>query len=343
MLAAVLHGPNDLRVENVPEPVLPAGGLVIETAAVGICGSDVRNWRHGSHRLAEPQVVGHEVAGVVVASDSAEFPAGTPVGICPGMPCGRCTFCERGMGNMCSERLVLGYDLPGGMAERLAVPPAAIAAQCIVTIPAAIPLELAPLAETLHTILNGQDRAGIDRGDRVLIFGLGPVGVLHAAVATDRGAVRVLAVDPIGSRVDTAAELLGRDRVMRIEDGWQDRARKRSDGDGWDVVVVATAAPAAFITAMELVGRGGRVLAFAGTSGVGAPVELDLRRVHYEQISVIGAFGGTPQTYARAVEWLARATFPIERLVTARLPLAEALEGFARVERGDGLKTMLRP
>ena len=69
MLAAVLHGPNDLRVEHVPEPILPVGGLVIETAAVGICGSDVRNWRHGSPRLAGPQVVGHEVAGVVIASD----------------------------------------------------------------------------------------------------------------------------------------------------------------------------------------------------------------------------------------------------------------------------------
>lgn len=343
MLAAVLHGANDLRLEHVPEPVLPVGGLLIETTAVGICGSDVRNWRQGSPRLMGPQIVGHEVAGCVVASDSVELPVGTPVGVCPGIPCLRCSYCARGLGNLCPDRLVIGYDLPGGMAERFAVPAAAIAAGCVVPLPASVPLEIAPLAETIHTILNGQDRAAIGPGDRVIILGLGPVGVLHAAVAGQRGAARVLAVDPIGGRVDAAAGILGLDRVIRAEAGWQDRARAQTDGQGWDVVVVATAASTAFATAMEVVGRAGRILAFAGIAGATSVVDLDLKRLHYEQISVIGAFGGTPRTYARAVAWLADTTLPVERLVTARRPLGEALEAYAGVERGDGLKTMLRP
>jgi L-iditol 2-dehydrogenase len=341
MLAAILYGPNDLRVEQAPEPRLPTGGLVVETAAVGICGSDVRNWRQGSPRLKGPQVLGHEVAGTVSASDSPVFPVGTPVGVCPGIPCLRCGFCRRGLANMCPNRQVLAYDLPGGMAERFAVPAAAIASGSVVAIPARIPLTLAPLAETLHTILNGQDRAAIGMHDSVLVLGLGPVGVLHAAVAAGRGASPILAVDPAAGRVEAAARILGPDHVMRLEEGWQQRATDRTGGEGWDVVIVANPAPAAIANAMELVAPVGRILAFAGVGGPTPIVGVDISRVHYRQVSIIGAFGGTPLYYERAVRWLAETSFPVAELVTARLPLSDAVEGFARVERGEGLKTML--
>lgn len=341
MLAVVLHGPNDLRVERIAEPTLPPGGLVIEPAAVGICGSDVRNWRHGSHRLHGPQVLGHEIAGIVRESDSEAFPVGTRVAVCPGIPCLACRFCARGLASLCPNRQVIAYDLPGGMAERLAIPAAAIRSDSVVAVPGGIDLAVAPLAETLHTILNGQDRAAVGAGDRVLVLGLGPVGVLHAAVAASRGARQVLAVDPVAERVELAGAILGRDAAMVLEPGWEERALERSDGESWDVVIVANAAPAAVALAPRLAAPAGRILAFAGVAGPDPVVGLDMARLHYGQLSVIGSFGGTPATFARAIDWLSSTSLPLAEIITSRLPLAAAPDAFLRVERGEGLKTIL--
>lgn len=343
MLAAVLHGPDDLRMEEVAAPSVPAGGLVVATTAVGICGSDVRSWRWGNPRLRGPQVLGHEVAGVVADSDSSALPVGTRVAVCPGMPCGTCRNCRRGFESLCPTRRVLAYDIPGGMAERFAVPAEAIACGGVVEVPASLPLVYAPLAETLHTVLNGQDRAAVEGGDRVLVLGLGPVGLLHAAVALRSGAATVLGVDPAAGRVEAAGAVIGTEHVLQTLADWEEQALLETDGEGWDVVVLASPNPSAFASAMRLAGAAARVLAFAGTPANTPELPLDIGRVHYRQLSIIGAFGGSPRHFARAVEWLATSPVALGALVTDQLPLSKAVEAFGRVESGTGIKTVLLP
>lgn len=170
MKAVVLHGPDDLRVEEVPEPTLPMGGILVRPAFAGICGSDVRTWRHGSPRIRRTQVLGHEFASRVAASDADDIEVGTPVAICPGAPCGVCRACGSGRGNLCVERSVLGYDLPGGMAELVAVPAEWIRTGGVVALDPARSIEVGALVEPLHTVLNGQDQARIAAGDTVLVL-----------------------------------------------------------------------------------------------------------------------------------------------------------------------------
>lgn len=342
MLAITLHGPNDLRVERVRKPDLPEGGLIVRICSVGICGSDVRNWRHGSHRLAGPQVVGHEMAGVVDGSDAPEYPIGTAVAVCPGIPCLRCGLCQRGYANLCPNRTVFGYDIPGGMAEFLAIPADAISAGNVVRVPESLPVEFAALAEPLHTVLNGQDRARIGPQDSVLVLGLGPIGVLHMASAKSRGASPVLGLDLNQGRVRSAGEILGGEQTLPIEEGWESRVLAMTDSQGWDVVIVANSAATSLSTAIRLAGPAARVLAFAGVA-LGTPVvDLDLNRVHYRQLEITGSFAGTPRYYQKAVRWLSDQDLPLQALVTAQLPLSRAVEGYEMVERGDGFKTMLR-
>lgn len=341
MLAVVLYGPNDLRLEEITDPSLPPGGLVVRTCTVGICGSDVRNWHYGSHRLRGPQVLGHEMAGTVEESDCPDFVVGTRVAICPGMPCLHCRFCQRGQSNLCLNRHVFAYDLPGGMAEAMGIPAEALDRGCVVKVPDSVPLEFAPLSEPLHTILNGQDRAAVGLQESVLVLGLGPVGILHAFVAASRGASPVLGVDPLVNRAKAAGELLAPLHSMDMSSEWENRALELTDGQGWDVVIIANTSPTAISTAIQLSAANGRILAFAGVSGDAKAASVDLSAVHYRQLEVIGAFGGSPRYYQRAVRWLAEHPLPLSQLVTAQLPLAQALEGFARVERGDGFKTML--
>lgn len=341
MKAVVLHGPGDLRLEEVPDPVLPDGGVVVRTRTVGICGSDVRTWLHGSPRLRLPQVMGHELAGVVERSDVAGLPPGTPVAVCPSAPCQACRWCLAGRHNLCAARSVLGYDVPGGMAERFAAGPAWIANGSVVAVGGRVDERHAALAEPLHTVLNGQDQAAVAAGDAVLVLGLGPIGALHLAVAASRGARAVVAADPSPERVAQAADLVPGMRALTMEDGWEARAREAAGPDGFDVVIVAAPAKAAFRTAITLAAPMGRVLAFAGLPAGDPVVDVDMNAVHYRQLSIMGAFGGSPVWFRRAVEWLAATDLDLDRFVLDRFPLDRALDAFAHVRSGRGLKTLV--
>jgi L-iditol 2-dehydrogenase len=340
--AVVLHGPGDLRLDVVPDPTLPPGGVLVRPGAVGICGSDIRTWRYGSPRLRGPQVVGHEIAGVVVESDVAEIDPGTTVAVCPGAPCQDCRSCRAGHANLCPRRRVLGYDLPGGLAEMLAVPADWIRTGGVVPLDPRAPMEHGALVEPLHTVINGQDQVRIQPGEAVLVLGLGPIGVLHVAHARSLGAA-VRAVDPDPDRVAGADRILGGGTVDLMDAGWVDRARTAVAGDGYDVIVTAVGAPDAVATALELVEPGGRVLAFAGLPPDDRSIALDMNDLHYRQLSIVGAFGGTPDTFRRAAAWLARTTLDLDRFTPERYDLADALDAFASAASGRGLKTIVRP
>lgn len=341
MRAVVLHGPGDLRVDEVPDPALPPGGIVVRPGAVGICGSDVRTWRHGSPRLPGPQVPGHEFAGTVVASDVAGLPAGAWVAVCPGAPCQACRACRASHGNLCPHRRVLGYDLPGAMAELIAVPADWIRTGGVVVLEPTAPIERGALVEPLHTVINGQDQVAIRMGEAVLVLGLGPIGVLHMAHARSSGAT-ALGVDPLQERVERAGRILGDDLVDRIDDGWIDRARRLVDGGGFDVVIAAVGAPDAIATAIELAEPGGRVLAFAGMPPDTRTIGLDMNDLHYRQLSIVGAFGGTPDTFRRAAAWFERTPFDVEAFTPERFGLDQATAAFEAVAAGRGLKTILQ-
>jgi L-iditol 2-dehydrogenase len=238
---------------------------------------------------------------------------------------------------------VFGYDLPGGMAQALAVPAEALACKAVVRLPDTLPVEFAPLAEPLHTVLNGQARARVGAGDSVLVLGLGAIGILHLAVARSRGASAILGVDPNEDRARSACEILGPDVGLLMDLNWAQRVLDLTDGQGWDVVVIANSAPLSLSNAMKLIGPSGRILAFAGASPDAPMFEVDLNLIHYRQVEIIGSFAGTPAYYRAAVDWLAERHLPLDLLVTARLPLKDAVEGFEKVERGEGLKTMLEP
>lgn len=344
MRAVVLHGPNDLRIESRAVPEAQPGGLVVRTSYVGVCGSDVRNWRHGSPRLAHPEVPGHEVVGEVTESRDLRFTVGTRVAVCPGVPCGVCHACKAGRQNLCADRVVLGYDFPGGMEEFFAVPQESLSAGCVIPLPESLSLRVAVLAEPLHTVINGQNQVHIGPDDSVLVIGLGAIGSLHAALAMSRGARRVIAVDVRPERVAAAAALLGHKSTQLLVDGPDAAEALRLQGgeDGWTVAIIAAGAPNAVELAMSSVAPSGRVLAFAGLPPALATIPIDMNRIHYRQLEVVGAFGGTPSTYASAVAWLAESRLDLTALVADEFPLDRAEDAYRNVESGHGLKTVLR-
>jgi L-iditol 2-dehydrogenase len=126
-----------------------------------------------------------------------------------------------------------------------------------------------------------------------------------------------------------------------MDAAWEERIRGGLDGEGFDVVVVAAGSIAALDTALGLVQPGGRILAFAGLPPDAHAFDLDMNILHYRQLSLVGAFGGTPATFQRAAAWLADADLDVARFAPLRFPLVDAVAAFESVARGEGLKTLL--
>lgn len=224
MRAVRFHGPGDLRVEDVPEPVPGLDDVLIRPRAVGVCGTDV-HILDGGYPARAPVTLGHEVAGQVVTVGSAV--AGVSVGdlvtVQPNLPCDTCPQCRQGMEHLCDNRLAFGVELDGGMADLLLVP-----ARAAYPVPAGTPWQVAALAEPLACCVHGMDRLAPRSGLPLLVCGCGPAGVMLIALARLSGLAPIVAADPRADRRDLALRF-GADLALDpTEPGFEGRARSRS-------------------------------------------------------------------------------------------------------------------
>jgi L-iditol 2-dehydrogenase len=345
MRAAVFHGPEDVRVDEVPRPVIDETGLLVKVAACAVCGSDVRTFRHGARNITPPVVLGHEVSGTVeeVGAAVAGYSVGQRVAVAPAIPCGECRYCRRGAETMCERLQSIGYDFNGGLAEFLAVPPSAVRAGCVNSVPANVSFDEAAIAEPLACVINAQELIGVGEGDTVVVLGAGPVGCLHASLARIRKAAKVLLADIRPERLQLAAAF-GADRLI---DGSRDDVRARvleeTEGHGASVVIVAAPSHQAQELAVTLAARRGRVNFFGGLPKTRPTVTLDANMVHYRELSIVGSYGSRPAHNRMALELVAAGRLPVRALVGLELPLERVVDGLHAVEQGRVLKVVVRP
>lgn len=339
VLAAVFEGPGRVVVQDVPPPSCPSGGLLLAVHACAVCGSDVRIAAHGNPHIQPPQILGHEVVGTVAESDTAAVPVGGRVVIAPAIGCGRCRWCRAGRPNRCPDLRTIGYEFAGGFAEQLAVPAAAVAQGSVIPAPDDLPDQVACLTEPLACCLNGQEQVSVGEGDRVVIVGAGPIGVLHARLAAARGASAVVMVEQQAAR-RAQAERLGLGLVLPADDDLESRLAEATDG-GADVVIVAAPAATAQARSLAWLGRGGRLCLFGGLPPEHPPVPLETNRIHYGELLVTGCHGSSPRQNVAAMELLRSGAVPAADLVTAVFELADACLALAAAARGEGLKTVV--
>jgi L-iditol 2-dehydrogenase len=310
-----LHGPGDLRLEDVPEP-RPADGEVLLQVEVALTdGTDLKAYRRGHPVLLgpPPSPFGHEVCGIDVATGRRMVAANSA-------PCGACAACKRGQETLCEHLFPL---LNGAYAELLLVPER-IARRNLLPVPPGLLPEVAAMAEPLACCLHGIDVAGVQRGDTVAVVGLGPIGLMLCACVADAGGRPV----GVGSREERRALAPAFGAVA-------------ADAQGADVVIEAGGTTEAWERALALVRPGGTVLAFGGLPRE-ARVSVDPYRIHYEEVRLAGSFHHTPRHVRAALAFLASGAFPFERLVTH----AVGLEGVAALfddPPRDYLKAAVRP
>jgi L-iditol 2-dehydrogenase len=345
MLAAVLHGPDDLRLERRPTPSPGPGELLVRVGATTICGTDLRILRGEKTAGVRPgTVLGHEVAGQVVAAGPGVggYEHGQPVAIAPVLACGRCWACTHAMEHLCAAGHVVGYDVDGGLAEHLLVPAGAVTAGNVFRAGVGLPSEQLALAEPLSCVVNGQRRCEIRAGSNVLILGAGPIGLLHLQLARLSGADHVIVSEPGGAR-RAHAQRLG--ATAAVDPGAEDLALATLDatgGLGADAAIVCIGLPELVNQAVELVRPGGTVNVFAGLKGTGLTA-LDGNRVHYKELVVTGSSNSRRADYALALRMIETGRIDTASMLTHRFPLASVVEAIQTVTDREAIKVAVLP
>jgi len=337
----VFHGPGDLRREEIPVPTPGRGELVVRIDAALTCGTDVKTLRRGHPVMIPrvPTVFGHEFAGTVAAvgAEVRGVREGDRVVAANSAPCTTCPSCRRGRANLCEDLLFVN----GAYGEFIALPPRLVA-QNVVALPPALSAARAAFAEPLACALLGIERARVEAGQTVVIFGHGPLGCLLGMVAAMRRA-RVLLVGKAGWRLDRVrglgiGECLDATRTGDIVADIQ----HATAGRGADVAVDATGRPEVWEQAVDAVARGGSVVFFGGCAP-GTTIRLDTRRTHYEELTLLGAFHHTPALIRLAVELMASGALVPDGLISHRMPLDAVREALELMARGEAMKVLVEP
>lgn len=346
MKVARFHAPGDIRLEDSPEPVTGPGEVKIRVRNCSTCGTDAKIYRFGHHHIRPPRVMGHEIAGEIVAVGDGVtgWAPGDRVQVIAAIPCAECEECRRGHLTVCPNQESMGYHYDGGFAEYLVVPAKVLRVNGLNRIPDGVGFAEASVAEPLACVLNGQELVRVGAGDDVVVIGSGPIGCLHVRLARARGAARVFLADINADRLAMAADLVRPDEAIRAGDGdLVDTVLKLTGGRGPDVVITAAASGTAQEQAIRMAARQGRISFFGGLPKDAPIIRCDSNLVHYRELTIVGANGSSPAHNAKALRLIAEGAVPVADLITHRLPLDRVLDGIGIVTRGEAIKVTVEP
>jgi len=347
MLAAVYHGPNDLRVENVPVPGIGPGEILVKVLSASICGTDLRIF-HGNHRKYPPGTVripGHEVVGTIaeVGGVVSDYSVGQRVFCAPNTGCGHCRQCITGNNNLCANYDAIGVTSDGGFAEYVRIPANSVRQGNVIPISESVDPAVAALTEPFACVLRGQNALHVQPGEVVLVIGAGPIGVMHAKLARARGAGRVIVSEPIRER---AAQILrmGADRVVDpTSENLKTVVNEESQGRGADAIIVAAPVHAAQESALDLAAISARINYFGGLPKDRPSIKFDSNLVHYKELVITATTACSTADCWQATQIINSGLVDLSDVVSQRFPLKAAVDAFAAAEDRKSLKIVMEP
>lgn len=327
MKALVFHGPLKMKWEDVPEPKLQDGEVLVKVKAVGICGSDIHGYQGKTKRRIPPMVMGHEAAGEVAAlgPKANKFSVGQGVIIQPLMGCGDCPACGQGEINQCSGRSLLGVNAPGAMAEYVVV-----REKNLYPLPKGVSYSAASMVEPMSVVAHALSRTPSLLHKKVAVIGTGTIGLLAVMMARAGGALQLFAVDLSDYRLGLAKEL-GADAV--INSGRQDAGEiiKEKTGHGVDIVIECVGVAPAVQTAIASVRNGGHITLIGNSA---AMMELPEQELVVRELSVAGTYAFNRE-FPVMVEALGKGSLSVDKLISLQAPLEEGAEVFAKLGQGE--------
>jgi L-iditol 2-dehydrogenase len=338
MRAAVLHGKEQIQVEEVPPASLRAGEVRVEIEAALTCSTDLKVFKRGYHAkmLIPPTVFGHEFAGTIseVAPEVTGWRRGDRVAVANSAPCGECFYCRNRQENLCDDLLFLN-----GAYARSIVVPARIVEKNLLRLRPETDFCDAALVEPLACVVQGIEDTRLRAGQSVLVIGAGPIGLMFVALARHLGC-RVTVAGRGKKRLEIARRL-GAEQVLSVgeQSGLADAIRP---GLTFDVVIEAVGKPETWEAAVRLVRKGGTVNFFGGCPA-GTKVALDTGLIHYSNLALLASFHHTPRTVRRALEFIEAGVVRADDFVDGECSLSELPMVFRSMASGNrAVKTLVR-
>ncbi|HNS31468.1 MAG TPA: zinc-dependent dehydrogenase [bacterium] len=346
MKAAVYHGIQDIRIEEIEKPACKEGEVLVKVHYCAICGTDVRIYFSGHKKVIPPAVIGHEISGTVAQIGSGVNEPGLKVGdkvtVVTSIGCGKCKMCIKGLYNLCPDTKAIGYFYPGGFAEYVSVPAEGVKQKSVLKLPDNISLKEGALIEALSCAINGQNYLNIGKGDTVVIYGGGPIGLMHAVLAQASGADRVIVSDPAYDRLEKfGKQFAGLILLDPAKTSLKEEVLKLTGGYGADVVITACPSKQAQAEGLEILGSKGRISLFGGLPKDNSVISIDSNIIHYKELSVFGAFASNRRDYVKAAELIASHKIEAGKFISTILPLEKINEGISMVKNGEVLKCVM--
>ncbi|MGI6209077.1 MAG: zinc-dependent alcohol dehydrogenase family protein [Anaerolineae bacterium] len=336
MRALVIERVGEMSVRDVPYPTPGPGEVTVKVEAAGLCGTDTHIY-HGEFLSSYPIVPGHEFAGTVaeVGPGVTGWEVGARVAVDPSVFCHECFFCKTDRGNHCLNWNGIGVTRLGGLAEYVAVP-----AANLYRIDDSLSFEEGAFIEPISCVVFGMRRLNPRSGDQALVFGAGPIGLLHTQLLARGGTSAVTVVDLEERRLELARQLGARHTVLAGPD--QDAKLRQVAPLGFDLVVDATGVPKVIESTFQYVMPTGKIM-FFGVAPKEATIPVSPFDVYQQDLEIYGSFA-LRYTFYYARDLLTNGVVQVKPLISHRIGLEEAVAAIADPGRISGrMKIMVNP
>ncbi len=336
MKAVRYHGNGDVRVVDTEIRSPRNSEALIEVEACGVCGTDL-HIIEGTSRSVPPVVLGHEYYGIIheIGVDVEGFTPGLKVGVDPNIFCGSCYYCRQGLVHLCTDLSALGVDRDGGMAEFSLVP-----ASQLYPVPGHFSRVQGVLLEPVSCILHGIDRAGIKRGNSVVIIGAGTIGLLMTALVRNSAADRIIVAEP-DARKRKLAGHLGATAVIDPQNSEINAAVKDHLPNGADIVFECVGKPVTMRESLRCARRGGKII-FFGVCPRDITIEIEPYEIFANELTIMGSYIN-PFTYAVAIDTLERGVIDLRFFPVEEFRLSDFGSALESLRTGKTVKNIIVP
>lgn len=339
MLTAVYYNNHDVRIQEEPIPAIGEDEALLKVMSSGICGSDVIEW----YRVPRaPLVLGHEATGVIdkVGAKVKKVKVGDRVFVSHHVPCNQCRYCKRGYHTACHTLHTTNY-YPGGFSQYIRIPKINLD-YGIYRLPDKMTFEEGTFIEPLACVCRGQRLSRLQKDDSVLIIGSGIAGILHVQLAKFKGVKKIVVSDINPFRLELAKKF-GATDTINAKENVPSKLKEVNDGHLADQVIVCTGATSASLSALECVDNGGTILFFAVPDPT-VKLPVPINQFWRNEITMQTSYGAAPNDLEESLKVLATKKLNIKDMITHKLPLTKAQEGFRLMaEAGQSLKVILEP
>ncbi len=321
MQAIVVRKIGSFEVTECDRPRPGPGEVLIEVAVAGLCRTDLKIVEVGHRDLVLPRIPAEEVVGKVcdLGPKTDKSIMGKGVYIYPGASCGQCYNCRHDAENLCVGMQIMGFHRDGGFAEYVVAPE-----KSLIAIPAETAFETAIFTEPLSCCLNALELARLSQGESIAIWGGGPAGTLLARAAVVIGATPTV-IEPNKRR----RQLLS--GVPTVPDLF------------FDVAVVAVGDSHAYRQAARHLAPRGRLVIFSGLAPMEAEQMIDLNQLHYQEQTIVGAYGCSYRHGVMALEWISQGKIMVSDMISHRLSLDQFGQALELVKNRKGMKILIYP